>query len=43
MKMISISKRATHIIDDYRFTFHPMFEGKSGLLEIERFHYKKTF
>jgi len=43
MKTKSISKRATHIIDEYRFTFHFMFEGRSGLIEIERFHYKKTF
>ena len=35
MKTDTISKVCTHIIDDYRFTFHSMFEGESGLLEIE--------
>ena len=43
MKTNTISKTATHIIDDYRFTFHLLFNGETGLIEIEKLTYKKKF
>jgi hypothetical protein len=35
MKTEITTQTYRHIIDDYRFTFHPLFEGKTGLLGIE--------
>lgn len=35
MKTDTISKVCTHILEDYRFTFHSQFNGEAGLLEIE--------
>jgi len=43
MKTDQVSKIVTNIMERYRFTFHPLFNGESGLLKIEEFHYKKTF
>lgn len=35
MKTETISKVCEHINITYRFTFHPLFNGESGLIEIE--------
>jgi hypothetical protein len=35
MKLERKSEVSIHIDTQYRYTFHPMFEGKTGLIEIE--------